>query len=165
MAKNKKTDTPMTDAPMTDAPTDAAQVPAEVSTEAKVAKSIVPNKYAGKYKNGGSDALAEFIKAQSVTEGVAGFSFPAFFSLCRANGLDEAKVAHYEAQVTEKRHGAQGRARMTLRNMLATLVRKNSKLVGVDGVEYEVALPKLAVSGAAAKAQAEAAPTAEQAAE
>lgn len=164
MAKNKKTEAETVTEVEQTAEVAAADTTAEVATEVKVAKSIVPNKYAGKYKNGGSDVLAEFIKAQSVTEGVAGFSFPAFFSLCRVNGLDETKVAHYEAQVTEKRHGAQGRARMTLRNMLATIARKNAKLKGVDGVEYDVALPKLVVSGAAAKAQAEA-PAAEQAAE
>lgn len=122
--------------------------------EAKVAKSIVPAKYSGKYKDGGSDALAEFIKGQCT--GKDGFEFTAFFALARKNGLDETKVAHYEGQVAEKRQGANGRARMTLRNMLATIARKNGKLTGLDDKEHEVAVAKPAVSGAAAKAQEEA---------
>lgn len=114
-------------------------------------KSIVPSKYAGKYKNGGSDALAEFIKEQAT--GKDGFEFSAFFALCKKNGLDEAKVAHYEALVVSKAHGAEGRARMTLRNMLATVARKNGKLTTLGDEEREIVLPKPAVSGAAAKAQ------------
>jgi hypothetical protein len=125
------------------------------ATEATEKKSIVPAKYAGKYKDGGSDALAEFIKEQCT--GKEGFEFPAFFALCRKNELPEEKVAHYEGQVADNLHGSQGRARMTLRNMLATLVRKNGKLVGLDGSDTELHLPKPAVSGAAAKAKEEAA--------
>lgn len=124
---------------------------APAAEEPKANKSIVPNKYGDKYKGGGSDALAEFINTQA--KGKDGFEYPAFFQLCKLNGLDEAKVDHYAGQVAEKRHGAQGRARMTLRNMLATLVRKNGKLVGLDGTEHELSLPKPAVTGAAAKAQ------------
>jgi hypothetical protein len=123
----------------------------DAAAPAEAKKSIVPSKYSGKYKDGGVDALAEFIKAQCT--GKEGFEFPAFFTLCRKNGLAEDKVAHYESQVAEKRHGSQGRARMTLRNMLATLVRKNGKLVGLNGEETALTLPKQAVSGAAAKAQ------------
>jgi hypothetical protein len=127
-----------------------AEAPAPAAEE-KTTKSIVPAKYAGRYKGGGSDALAEFIKAQCNTK--EGFSFENFFSLCRKNGLDEAKVAHYEGQIAEKRLGSQGRARMTLRNMLATIARKNGKLVGLDGSETDVSLPKPALSGAAATAK------------
>lgn len=123
---------------------------AEAATE-KTVKSIVPSKYSGKYKGGGSDALAEFIKSQCT--GKDGFEFTAFFTLCRQNGLPEDKVAHYEKQVADKLHGAPGRARMTLRNMLATIARKNGKLVGLGGEEHAIDLPKPAVSGAAAKAQ------------
>lgn len=123
----------------------------------KSTKSIVPSKYAGKYKDGGSDPLAEFIKSQSV--GKDGFEFPAFFTLCRKNGIAEEKVAHYEKLVADKAHGAEGRARMTLRNMLATPARKNGKLVALDGSEVAIDLPKPAVSGAAAKAQENAAGT------
>jgi hypothetical protein len=129
---------------------EAAPVAAEKTT-----KSIVPAKYAGKYKGGGSDPLAEFIKSQST--GKDGFEFTAFFTLCRKNGLPEDKVAHYESQVAEKLQGANGRARMTLRNMLATIARKNGKLIALNGEEVEVAVAKPAVSGAAAAAQASAA--------
>lgn len=120
-------------------------------------KSIVPSKYSGKYKGGGSDALAEFIKTECT--GKEGFEFTAFFALARKNGLPEEKVAHYEGQIAEKRHGAQGRARMTLRNMLATIARKNGKLTGLNDEETAIDLPKPAVSGAAAKAQEQAAET------
>jgi len=119
----------------------------EVQTE-KEPKSIVPKKYAGRYKGGGSDALAEFIKEQA--SGKEGFEFPAFFDLARKNGIPEEKVAHYESQVAEKLPGSQGR--MTLRNMLATFARKNGKLVGLNGEEVAIDLPKPALSGAAAKA-------------
>jgi len=117
-------------------------------------KSIVPAKYAGKYKNGGSDALAQFIK--SVCGEGDKFEFSAFFALCRANiqgTLTEDQIAKYEEQVSSKAQGANGRARMTLRNMLATIVRKEGKLKDLAGNEHELTLPKPAVSGAAAKAQ------------
>lgn len=114
-------------------------------------KSIVPAKYGDKYKNGGSDELAEFIKAQC--SGKDGFEYTAFFQLCRLNGIADEKVAHYEGQVAAKDHGSQGRARMTLRNMLATFARKNGTLKRLDGTDVAVNIAKPAVSGAAAKAQ------------
>jgi hypothetical protein len=128
--------------------TDATQAPPAETP--KTTKSIVPSKYSGRYKDGGSDPLAAFIKSQCVADG--NFSFDRFFQLCLKNGLPEEKVAHYAAQVAEKRHGAEGRARMTLRNMLATIVRKSGKATGLDGAEVEVNLPKPALTGAAAKA-------------
>jgi hypothetical protein len=130
------------------APTESA-APAETP---KTTKSIVPARYAGRYKKGGGDALAEFINAQCNEK--EGFSFAKFWDLCKKNGLDAAKVDHYAGQVTEKRHGAQGRARMTLRNMLATIVRRDGKLVALDGTETPLSLPKLALGGAAAAAAA-----------
>lgn len=126
---------------------DAGSVPA-----ADAKKSIVPSKYAGKYKNGGSDELANFIKAQC-GEGDK-FEWPAFFQLCRANGLDETKVAHYEGVIASKAHGAEGRTRMTLRNMLATPARKNGELVGLNGEKHAVSIAKAPLTGAAAAAQA-----------
>lgn len=138
-------------------PTETAAAPAAET----VKKSIVPSKYSGKYKDGGTDQLAEFIKQQCT--GKDGFEFPAFFSLCRKNlggTLTEEKVAHYEGLVNSKAHGAEGRARMTLRNMLATHARKNGKLIGLNDTEVAISIAKPAVSGAAAKAQ-EAAASAE----
>jgi hypothetical protein len=135
---------------MTDQTTQAPATEAKVAETPKTTKSIVPSKYSGRYKNGGEDPLALFIKSQCVAEG--NFSFDRFFDLCRKNGLPEEKVAHYQGQVAEKRHGAEGRARMTLRNMLATIVRKNGKATGLDGAEVVVDLPKPALTGAAAKA-------------
>jgi hypothetical protein len=122
----------------------------------KTTKSIVPSKYSGRYKNGGEDPLAVFIKEQCVREGT--FSFEHFFELMEKNGVPNEKVEHYRNQVSEKRHGAEGRARMTLRNMVATIVRKNGKAVGLDGEEVAINLPKPALSGAA-KAAAEATDT------
>ena len=122
--------------------------PVETAQEPqKTTKSIVPAKYSGRYKNGGEDALAQFIKEQCTAEGA--FSFAKFFELCEKNGLPTEKVEHYKGQVAEKRHGAEGRARMTLRNMLATIARKNGKLAGLDGAEKDVNLPKAALTGAA----------------
>lgn len=141
MTKNKGAEAPIEDI-------------ASAEAETKERKSIVPAKYANKYKDGGSDALATFIKEQCT--GKEGFEFPAFFALARKNlggSLTEEKVAHYEGQVNANAHGSQGRARMTIRNMLATLARKNGKLVGLNGKEVAVDLPKPPVSGAAAKAQ------------
>jgi len=125
----------------------AEQNPAE---EKKATKSIVPSKYSGRYKNGGEGPLAEFIKTQSTVD--SAFSFDRFFELCLKNGLPQDKVDHYRSQVQEKRHGAEGRTRMTLRNMLATIARKNGKLVGLNDEEVEIDLPKPALTGAAAKA-------------
>jgi hypothetical protein len=119
----------------------------QASTEVKTTKSIVPSKYSGRYKNGGEDPLALFIKEQCVAEG--NFSFAKFFDLCAKNGLAQEKIDHYADQVAAKRHGAEGRARMTLRNMLATIVRKNGQAIGLDGSEVAINLPKPALSGAA----------------
>jgi hypothetical protein len=118
----------------------------------KTKKSIVPAKYAGKYKDGGSDDLAKFIN--EVCRGKDGFDYGKFFTLCRENGLPEDKVAMYEGQVEAKRLGSQGRARMTLRNMLATLVRKDGKLKDLEGEEVDIELPKTVLAGAAAAAKA-----------
>jgi len=117
----------------------------------KVTKSIVPKKYADRYKNP-NDALAKFITEQCTVEN--NFDWGLFFGLCRANGIPEEQVAKYEELVTNKAHGAEGRARMTLRNMLATIVRKTGKLTNVDKEEVEMNLPKPTLSGAAAKAAA-----------
>lgn len=103
--------------------------------------SIVPNKYAGKYKDGGSDALAEFIKAECA--GKDGFEFTAFFALCRKNGLVDAHVAPYEQAIAAKAHGAEGRARMTLRNRLASIARKNGHLVRLNDEQVSISLPAL----------------------
>jgi hypothetical protein len=121
-----------------------------VETEKKETKSIVPARYAGKYKAGGSDALAEFINAQC--KGKDGFDYPAFFELALKNGVSQEQVDKYSGQVAEKRHGSQGRARMTIRNMIATTVRKTGKVIGLGGSEFAIDLPKPALSGAAAKA-------------
>jgi len=131
------------------------EVETEVGTEAtasvaKASKSIVPTKYAGKYKEGGSDELAKFINEQCT--GKEGFEYTAFFELCKLNGIAAEKVDHYAGQVAEKRLGSQGRARMTLRNMLATFARKNGELINLKGEKVPVVIAKPALTGAAAKA-------------
>lgn len=130
---------------------DTTEVQTEAATEVKTAKSIVPPKYAGRYKAGGSDALAGFINEQCKVNGT--FDYDKFWELCKINGLAAEKVDHYAGQVAEKRHGSQGRSRMTLRNMLATIARAKGTLVALDGTETAVAVEKPALSGAAAKAQ------------
>ena len=130
---------------------DVTQAAPEQAQEVKTTKSIVPSKYSGRYKNGGDDPLAVFIKEQCKAQG-GDFDFERFFELCSKNGIAQEKVDHYRAQVAEKRHGAQGRARMTLRNMLATIVRKNGKATGLDGSEVAINLPKPALTGAAKEA-------------
>lgn len=137
----------------TDGPGDPAS---PVPTPATERKSIVPAGWKSK-----GDALSKFIDEQST--GKDGFEYTAFFALCRKNGLPEDKIANYEGLVASKAHGAQGRAKMTLRNMLATIARKNGKLVGLNGDETAIDLPKPAVSGAAAKAQENAAASGEAA--
>lgn len=124
----------------------------------KTNKSVVPSKYAGRYKSGGAayDApLAVFIRAQC-GEGDK-FEFPAFFSLCRKNGITEEQVAKYEAQVATNANGTKGRARMTLANMLRAKARKDQKLLDLNGNEVEVLEPKVAASGAVKAAQEKAA--------
>lgn len=121
-------------------------------------KSIVPSKYANKYKGGGSDPLALFIK--SICGEGDKFEYSAFFALCRKNiggSLTEEKIAHYEEAVASKAQGANGRARMTLRNMLAPIARKNNGLNNLNGEFVSITgLAKPAVSGAAAAAQSSA---------
>jgi len=130
--------------------TDQVEVVEVAEGDEKKTKSIVDKKYVNRYKGGGSDVLAEFIKGQCTSKD--GFEWPAFFELARKNGVPEEKVAMYQSQVAEKRHGAEGRARMTIRNMLATPARKNGKLIALDGEEVAIDLPKPTLSGAAAKA-------------
>ncbi len=123
--------------------------PAAEAAPATERKSIVPGGWKSK-----EDDLAKFINEQCT--GKDGFQWPAFFELARKNiggSLTADKIAHYEGQVAEKSHGAQGRAKMTIRNMLATNARKNGKLIGLDDAEVALDLPKPAVSGAAAKAK------------
>src|SRR4249920_497844 len=118
----------------------------------KTSKSIVPAKYAGKYKDGGSDALATFINDQC--KNGDGFDYGRFFDLCLENGLPKDKVDHYAAQVESKRLGSQGRARMTLRNMLATIARKNGSLKDLEGDFVDIDMPKVVLTGAVAAAAA-----------
>lgn len=121
--------------------------PAEaVAAEGAKTKSIVPTGWKSK-----DDELKKFIDGQCT--GKDGFEMSAFFELCRKNGIAEDKVKHYEELVNAKAHGIQGRAKMTLRNMLATPARKNGKLIALDGSEVAISIAKPALTGAAAKAQ------------
>lgn len=128
-----------------------ATLQTDADKEPKESKSIVPSKYAGKYKGGGQGPTSDFIRSQC-GEGDK-FEFPAFFIIARKNGIAEDKVALYEGQVADKTQGANGRARMTLGNMLRAIARKNQKLVGLNGDEWEVPEAKLEATGAAAKAK------------
>jgi hypothetical protein len=123
---------------------------APVATE-KSTKSIVPAKYAGKYKNGGSDPVADFIKSQC-GEGEK-FAFDSFWALCQKNGISEEQTNKYAGQIAEARQGAKGRARMTLGNTLRANARKNGKLIALDGSEVPLVVAKATLSGAAAAAK------------
>lgn len=140
MAKKNKGATAPEETPEVETPT----------TEAKERKSIVPAGWKSK-----DDDLKKFIDEQST--GKDGFEYTAFFALCRKNGVKEEEVAKYEAVVASNAHGGKGRAKMTLRNMLVPIIRKSGKAIALDGTEVPMDLPKPAPSGAAAKAQADAA--------
>lgn len=108
--------------------------------ETKSVKSIVPSKYAGKYKGGGSDELAQFINQQCTVENK--FSYDKFFELCRTNGVADEHIKPYADAITAKAHGAQGRTRMTLRNRLAAIGRHaGNVLKGLDGESYTLNIP------------------------
>lgn len=136
---------------------EAKHVEAEASatTETKSTKSVVPAKYAGKYKGGGSGPVPEFIKSQSYDNGA--IVLDSFWALCRKNELPEDKVQHYIDLVASKAQGAAGKARMTLGNMLAAKARKQGFLLDQSGNQVALDVPKPAPSGAAAKAVADAA--------
>ena len=138
--KNKFADKPTENA---ETQTENTQAPvADVGAEVKAVKSIVPSKYAGKYKNGGDDALATFIKEQCTVDGK--FDFDKFFELATKNGIAQAEVDKYKAQVDAKIGGAAGRARMTLRNRMTPIARKGEGMTGLDGEKYDVKLPPVA---------------------
>lgn len=121
------------------------EVQATATTEtAKERKSIVPAGWKSK-----GDALKKFIDEQA--SGKEGFEYPAFFALMRKNEVPEEKVAHYEKQVTDKLPGANGRAVMTLRNILVPIIRKRGHVIALDGSTTAMDLPKPAPSGAAKK--------------
>jgi hypothetical protein len=100
--------------------TKTAPAPAP-ATEAKETKTIVPGKYAGKYKNGGSGPLSDFIREQCGEGDKADLN--AFFDLCKLNGIADDKIAIYKGAVDAKANGAPGRARMTLGNMLRAIFK------------------------------------------
>jgi hypothetical protein len=115
--------------------------------------SIVNPKYAGAYKNGGreGDELAAFINDQCRTD--KGFDYDVFFALCVKNGVPVEQTEKYNADIQANKHGAQGRARMTLRNLLASIARKQGHLVDLNGQEHPLNVPKPPTTGAARKAQ------------
>lgn len=113
-------------------------------------KSIVPSKYAGKYKGGGSGVVPEFIKSQAYTDG--NLVLESFFSLCTVNEIPADKVDHYRQLVADKAQGSAGKARMTLGNMLAAKARKQGFLLDQSGKQVPLDVPKPALGGAAAKA-------------
>lgn len=120
---------------------------ASAAAEPTKTKSIVPAGWKSK-----NDDLKQYIDTACADDKGA-FDFTKFADLAKANGVDAGKVDHYSGVVASKAHGAEGRAKMTVRNMLASIVRKNGKIVSVDGTETPMTLAKPAVSGAAAAAK------------
>jgi hypothetical protein len=117
-------------------------------TETKERKSIVPAGWKSK-----NDELRQYVDKNCVTDGK--FDFDKFFALAAKNGVPEEQVTKYKEVVASNAHGAQGRAKMTVRNMLANIVRKAGKLIDIDGNDVPMELPKPTLSGAAAKAKAD----------
>jgi hypothetical protein len=132
---------------------DATENPAPAEGEVKTTKSIVPAKYAGKYKDpANDDALRTFIKEQTYENGKV--NLDKFYELCLANGVPAEQVTKYKTQTDAKVGGASGRAVMTLRNLMSTVARKGEGMKGLDGKTYDVKIAKAALTGAAADAAA-----------
>lgn len=100
-------------------------------------KSIVPSKYAGKYKDRKDDPLTTFINEQCSNDN-GKVDSEKFFELCGANGIKSETIDTYRAAVEAKTGGAAGRARMTLGNMLNGIANKGEGLFGLDGKKYNV---------------------------
>ena len=128
--------------------------------EAKEVKSIVPSKYAAKYKDpNNDDPLRTFIKEQCGQP----IDLSKFYALLRANGIAEEHIKKFEV-LTENlgnddkgnpikpAGGVAGRAVMTLRNRLTPIARTDKGIVGLDGKTYDVRLPPAPKTGAVAKA-------------
>lgn len=136
MAKNaKKTEA---------ADTATEETQTEAPATVKERKSIVPAGWKSK-----NDPLKQFINEQS--SGKEGFEYPAFFALMRKNEVPEEQVAKYEKQVADKQAGANGRAVMTLRNILVPIIRKRGHVIALNGETTAMDIPKPAPSGAAKK--------------
>lgn len=162
MAKNKFSEDTATETP---AAGDVADIVTTETTAAsaegeKTVKSIVPNKYAAKYKDpANDDALRTFIKEQCGQP----INLTKFYELCRLNGVGEEHIKVF-ADKTENlgndekgnpvkpAGGVAGRAVMTLRNRLTPVARKGEGIKGLDGVTYDVKLPPAPKTGAVAKA-------------
>lgn len=124
------------------------------STEAPAKKSIIPEKYQGKYK-GAEDWLASFIDGQvkvvpmkdktttetvdgeeitktiSVAAGKARLDLDKLFALSEANSIDAEIVKTMREQ--RDRKNAPGRIRMTLGNALRAAAKHRHGLNTVDG--------------------------------
>lgn len=115
---------------------------AEAETESK--SIINTKKYS--YKRGQGSPTALFIEQHCVpTEGDSKnqLDFDAFFTLCEKNELPQEKIDNFRKQIAENAHGAPGRARMTLGNMLAAKARKDQALVDPKGKKQKVEQPQL----------------------
>lgn len=157
----------------TEAQADAGAAVATEAAEAKEVKSIVPSKYAAKYKDASNDdPLRTFIKEQCGHP----IDLVKFYALLRANGVADEHIKKFEdvtiglgndekGNPVKPAGGVAGRAVMTLRNRLTPIARKGEGVKGLDGVTYDVRLPPAPKTGAVAKAaEAKAAASEENAA-
>lgn len=127
----------------------------EDTTTAPAKKSIIPDKYQGKYK-GAEDWLSEFIDGQvkvvpmkdktvtegegddavtktiSVAAGKAKLDLDKLFALTDANAIDSK-----EMQAQRDRKNAPGRIRMTLGNALRAAAKHRHGLNTIDGTWTE----------------------------
>lgn len=137
----------------------------------KTIKSIVPSKYASKYKDpSNDDALRTFIKEQCGENGK--INLPKFYELLRKNEIADEHIKKFEVLTEnlgndEKGNpikpagGVAGRAVMTLRNRLTPRARTDKGLIGLDGKTYDVRVapaPKTGAVAAAAEKKAAEAP-------
>jgi hypothetical protein len=139
----------------------ATPAPAAAPAAAK-GKSIVDPKYRNKYKATDKDWLAKFLDEQAtktrdkkVTEGDGekqvtktvkvpdGVDVDALFTLAAKNHLD---VKKFEAQRTS--HGFGGRFRMTVRNMLQTVIKQRHGVFNTGGTFLTAPADWLSAKGA-----------------
>lgn len=115
----------------------------QTETQTAPSKSIVPSKYSGKYRTDKTE-LAKFIDTQ--TKGEDGkLSTDNLFALARANGIAEDKLTRYIDSVASGAHGAAGRSRMSIGNMLRSVAKKEGNLSDLQGQAHPLVIDEAPV--------------------
>lgn len=137
----------------------AAEAGADTPVETSESKSIVPEKYRGKYK-GASDWIGEFMEGQAKSAAVpaekdkegkvtkkavpAAWIVAKIMKLGEINGIDTSKYG----EVTDENTG---RMRMTIGNGLRARAKRRHGLKGIDGTFVKAPKPFLESIGAPEK--------------